>query len=871
MTPSTSRLPLWILRLLVDDPCDLPALGDLDEIYEDRIAELGRIRADLWLWRQVIPSAFRFFQHSTKWSLAMIVNYLKIAWRNIQRRKLYSMINLVGLVLGITVSFIIILWMQDELSFDRYHTNADRIVRVVDSFERASGNQHLALTSAPFAPLLVEEFPEVEKAARITRPRKMLVEHDNMQFYEEDIIWSDPSLFTIFTLPLIQGNPGEALIDPWSVVISEKMAQKYFSEDNPMGKTLSIDGDDFTIRGIAQNMPVQSHFFAEIFMSLSTLQQIPRYQEQWFNSWAKHEFYTYLLLQTTEAMDDVRAKLPEFVQRHAAAQIEEVLGGRMASDIQPLTSIHLHSHRYLEFKPNGDWDYILIFSIVGAFVLLIACFNYMNLSTALFAIRAKEVGLRKVVGARGRQLVRQFLGEATLLTTIAGILSVGLVFLLLPSVNALTGKALTVIQLLNPGLIAMTGAVILLVSGVAGGYPALVLSRLQPVRVLRKTTALAAKGGRLRQALVVLQFGISIALIIVALIVSEQVDFLKNQKLGFNKEHIVVVPIRNNNIRRNYERVKSELKQHPNIVDASISIGVPGGIVAGDAIDFVTAEGKQRHTVRMFYTDHDFVRTLGARIVQGRDFSKDMATDAQEGIIVNESLVRMLQVDDPLSLQFIWGVGSRDEKHGRVIGVVEDFQYMSLKDEVNPLVIHVQPMYTRVFAIRIRPDNIPETLDYIKSQWETLDPAHPFEYHFADETLDALYHAEEQMTTLMSVFSMLAILIASLGLLGLASFTTAQRTKEIGIRKVMGASVQGIVASLLRQFVRWVLLANLVAWPAAYWAMNRWLQGFAYHVPLRLPVFILSTGIVLLVACVTVSFQSIRAAKSNPVESLRYE
>ncbi len=841
--------------------------GDFKEMFERIFRQSGKIRALIWYAFQIIKLLPLYFKNYIHWSLTMVKNYLKIALRNIKKYKAFSFINILGLSIGISCCLLILLFVQDELGYDRYHEKADRIYRLVDSFDVQGGiSRHYALSSAPFAPMLKKDFPEIEDAVRLFPGRRRLVSYGEKKFYEDGLFFADASLFHIFTFPLIKGNPNTALASPNTLVISERIALKYFGNVEAMNKKLRINDQDYLVTGVMEDIPNNSHFYGDMFGSMKTLEQIPDIQERYFQNWARHEFYTYLLLKEGSSYEDLERKLPESIEKYAAQQIETILGGTLSSHLQPLTNIHLYSNLQMEISPNGDIKYVYIFSVIALFILVIACVNFMNLSTARSTKRSNEVGLRKVVGASRSQLVKQFLGESLLFTLFALLLALILVRVALPYFNSLTGKEIDVDYLNNFVILSSVLFMLILVGIASGSYPAFFISRYQPVNIMKKSINIGPRKSLLRKGLVILQFIISITLIISTAIVLEQLDFLRNKKLGFNKEHVVVVPIRVNSIRKNYEAIKAELLQNPNVVSATITIGVPGGIVAGDAIKLVTKEGKKTLTLKMIYADHDYIKTMGMEIVEGRDFSKDMTTDAKEAFIINEAAVKHLQLKNPLDTQFEW-----DEKKGRVIGVVKDFQFQSLKDEINPLVIHVWPGNTFVFAIRIRPDSIPETLAYIENKWKKLDPAHPFEYSFMDETFNRLYHNEEKLSQIFSIFSMLAIFIASLGLFGLALFMIEQRTKEIGIRKVLGASIGRILFLVTKEFVILVLLANIIAWPLAYILMQEWLQNFAYRVNIQLWIFVFSATVAFVIALLTITYQALKVAVADPVESLRYE
>lgn len=841
--------------------------GDFEEMHKRISLRRGKTMALLWYVFQIVKLLPSYLKNYLIWSTNMLKNYIRIALRNIKKHKAYSFINIAGLAIGMACCILIIQYVRDELSYDRYHEKADRIYRLVDALDLSKPtSRYFALSSAPFAPTLKKEFPEVKDAVRFFMGRRRMVSHEENKYYEDGLIFADASLFRVFTFPLKEGNPETALENPHTIVISESIAVKYFGHEDPMNKTLKINEEDYLVTGVMREMPKNSHFYADIFASLKTLEQIPTVQERYFQSWARHEFYTYLLIREGYSADELQAKLPGFIEKNAAEQIKTILGSTLSSQLQPLKSIHLHSHLQHEIRPNGDIKYVLVFSVIALFVLLIACVNFINLATARSANRSKEVGLRKVVGASRRQIVLQFLGESLVFTFFALFLAFILVRIALPLFNSLTGKE---IDMKNLGNIVFLGAIIfiiLVVGLLSGSYPAFVVSRYLPANMLKSSARVKSAKTLLRKGLVILQFGISIVLIIATGIVLDQLDFLRNRKLGFDKEHVVVVTIREHSIRQNSEAIKADLMQNPHILNATITIGVPGGIVAGDAIQLVTDEGKKTITVRMIYTDHDYIKTMGMEILEGRDFSREMSTDEREAFIINEAAVRQLQLENPLSTQVEW-----DDKKGQIIGIVKDFQFQSLKDEITPLFIQIWPQNTFVFAMRISPENIPETLAFIENKWKKIDPAHPFEYSFLDENFDRLYRSEEKLGRIFSTFSILAIFIASLGLFGLALYMAEQRTKEIGIRKILGASIGRIFVLLAKEFALLVLIANIFAWPAAYFLMTKWLQNFAYRVNMESWIYVLSATAAFVIALITISFQVLKAALADPVKSLRYE
>jgi putative ABC transport system permease protein len=797
----------------------------------------------------------------------MFRNYLKIALRHIRKHKVYAFINIIGLAVGMGCCLLISLFVRDELAFDRYHEKADRIFRLVDAFDEGTErDSYYALSSAPFAPTLKREISQVEDAVRFLPGRRPLVAYGERKAYEDRFYYADSSVFGIFTFPLIKGDPAKALVEPNTLVVSERIAAKYFGREDPYQKTLKVNDRDFLVTGVMADWPRRSHFTADILGSMATHEQNPANRAPYFDNWVRHEFYTYLLLKDAGSADAVGAQLPGFIDKHAAASVKVVLGSKLASRLQPLTSIHLRSHLQLELTANGDIKYVTVFSIIAVFILLIACVNFMNLATARSAARLKEVGLRKVVGASRAQLVRQFLGESFLFTALALALAVLIVVIALPAFNGLAGKGFAPRDLANAATAGSLLAILLVVGFLSGSYPALFISAFQPASVLKKPGRTASGKSVLRKALVIGQFSISIGLIIATAVVLDQLDYLRNGKLGFDKDHVVVIPVRAGSVRTNIEAIKGDLKTNPAILAATLANGVPGGQLAGDSLDLLTDEGKKRVTVAMIYCDQDYVRTMGMEILEGRDFSRQMGTDAKEAFIVNEAAVRVLGLANPLDTRLEW-----NDMAGKVVGVVRDFQYQSLRQEIQPLVFHIAPNYSSVLAVRVRPDHIPDTLAYLERKWKDYDPAHPFEYRFMDETFDAVYRGEERLGRIFSLAAGLAIVIASLGLFGLALYTVEARTKEIGIRKVLGASLGKIAVLLTWEFALLVLLANAVAWPAAYLLMRRWLQNFAYRVDLGPAVFLFSAGAAFLIALLTIGYQTLKAARADPVKSIRYE
>ncbi len=801
----------------------------------------------------------------------MFKNYLKIAVRNLLKHKAYSFINIAGLAIGMTCCLLILLYVLNELSYDRFHQDANRIYRIA---WQSSNPQ--TRTPHPMAQAMVKDFTEVESAVSLspiwgpglTRPM-FSVKYGDQRFEEREVFSADSTFFEVFSFPLLKGDPKIALRSPTSLVITEDVARKYFGDEEPLGKVLTINNEvDLKVTGVLQNIPANSHFHFDFLIPYALLKMR---ETGSYYQWEDFGHYNYVKLALHADPKTLETKIPDWFLKYnewPADDVQELKSGQVAFRLQPVTDIHLRSHLKWELEPNSDVAYVYLFSAIAVFVLLIACINFMNLSTARSATRAREVGMRKVLGAFRAQLIGQFLGESILLSVMALLLSIAAVELLLPFFNSVSGRNLAVNYFENPWLILGVGAMSLAVGIVAGSYPAFFLSALQPVRTLKNTVKFGARSARFRQILVVTQFAISIALIAGTGIVSSQLEFLKNKKLGFDKEQVVVVPIKSSAMRRNYEAVKAELLRDPAIVSVAAASNVPGGRFNQNQIYWQDENGEQ--DVSQVRVDYDFFKTLGIEMAEGRSFSKAMSTDSANAFILNETAARMYEWVTAVGKQITW-LDDDNTRRGTVIGVAKDFHFQSLHRSIEPLIFHVLPEGFNYFLIKINGNDVSTTLAYLEKKWRTLEPERAFEYSFLDSDFAALYNSEERMQAIVGNFSFLAIFIACLGLFGLASFTMQQRTKEIGVRKVLGASVSGIVLKLSRDFTRLVLIAFIVASPLAYFAMNAWLQNFAYRTVIGFGVFAWSGLLAFVIALLTVSSQAIKAALANPVDALRYE
>jgi len=797
----------------------------------------------------------------------MFKNYLKIALRNIIRNKGYSIINILGLAIGMACCLFIFLYIQEELSYDNHHKNVDRLYRVVMHFESESFTADFAKVGPPVGLKLREDFPQVESVARLMKNYRPLVKYENKKFYEERFYYAEPELFDIITFPFLQGNPNNALSRPNTIVISEAIAEKYFGDENPVGKTLTIDSKTFEIKGIIQNYPSNTHLKCDFLASFKTI------EENGMNSdWGRTNFYTYVKLAPNVNAEDFKKQIYQIESHYRNKEISN------RYDLQSVKRIHLHSHLAGETEPPGNPLYIYITSTIGLLILLIACINFMNLTTARFARRAREVGMRKVVGAKKRQLIFQFMGESIVMSGIAFVLAITIAGISLPILNELTNKQFTDQSFLQPEIIIISSMLILFVGFITGSYPSFILSQFRAAIVLKSGMTGSSKGSVLRKALVVAQFTVTILFIIGTLIVYKQLHFLKTTDLGFEKEQKLVLPLEGNYLTdMQYESVKSEFLKYPQISSVSVSSGVPGYGMGAYATSLISAENDRLQRMIYLFIDHDFISHYKMDILEGRSFKKEMISDRDDAFVINESAVEAFgwsSAEKALGMQIRTGYG----EHGTIIGVVKDFHFDGLQRKIEPLIFALGPnkglnMFNKngCITLTLNTENIRETIDFVKQKWQAFNQNIPFRYYFIDDIFNRYYQREEQTRRIISLFAFLGLFVSCLGLFGLTSFIAEQRTKEIGIRKVLGSSISEIILLLSKEFIKWILVANIIAWPLGYFAIKWWLQDFSYRINVGLMPFIVSALLALVIAILTVSYQSAKAALANPVESLRYE
>ena len=807
----------------------------------------------------------------------MIKNYFKTAWRSLSKNKGFTAINVLGLALGLATCMLIIFYVSDEWGYDRFNQNFDRIYRVDEEVKYNGDLAQDAVCPAPLATTLAAQFPEIDNTVRFRQAGVFQVRKGNQNLHEDDVTYCDNSLFKVFTLPVIAGNINNALSSPNCVVITESMAKKYFNRTDVVGETLVFNNTHpYKVTGVIKDLPRQSHFRFNFFISMPTLDESKE------NSWLSSNFQTYLLLKPGATPAKISAALPKVVKDNVGAQLQAALhtsfadfeknGNRFKMLLMPLKDIHLHSSKISEMGQNGNIQYVYIFSAIALFILLIACVNFMNLSTARSAGRAREVGVRKVLGSPRKYLVYQFLTESVLVTFAAALIAVFAAYALLPLFNDLSGKELVVTPQLLSIFVPVLLIAILGIGCLAGAYPALFLSAFQPIQVLKGKISGGFKGGFLRSFLVVFQFSISIFLIIGTLVIYNQLNYIQHKDLGYNRDRVLVI-FNVSSLGQRADILKQQVKQLPGVSNATLTGYTPvnGWRNNGSVFKDRGMNAQQGTLTQLWSVDNDYISTLGMKLTSGRNFSDKMATDSS-AMILNESAARLLGLTDPLNKNLYRPMDDygKQIKEFHVIGVVKDFNFSSLRDNIGPVILKYEANNADL-SVRINSDNIPHVIAQLKSTWNKLSPTQQFSYTFMDDDFNFLYNTEQRMGKLSVIFTSLAIIIACLGLFGLAAYAAEQRTKEIGIRKVLGAGVSTIVRMLSLDFIKLVVISIILATPLAWWAMQQWLHGFAYRQGVPWWSIALAAFLAIFIAFATISFQSIKAALTNPVKSLKTE
>lgn len=863
-----TRLLQWFCSSHLADDLE----GDLLELFAQRVRTYGIREARRRYVRDVLSlmRPFALKEKRKKYPQpafiqpAMIRNYFKLAFRNLAKHKMFSIINVLGLSAGMTACFLIALYVHFELTYDAFNKKADRIYRLSTDIGYSGSTLHYSISSWPFGPNLQNDFPDIEAFTRISKENYLFRKGD-LKFNETQTILADSSLFQIFDLELLQGNPKTALQAPFSVVLTESTAKKYFGESDPMGQMLLVGdaGDAAQVTGIIREPPVNSQINGNIFISMTTHTQ--HYNTAVNEEWANFGTTTYLLLKPGIDPAVLASKFPAFLERHVGTFLRQEKVS-FAFVLEPLLDIYLHSDR--EAEQSGNLTNIYTFTIIAVFILLIACINFVNLTTARSLERAREVGVRKAIGAAKSALARQFISESLLMSSLSFIFAVLLSAALIPLFNGLSGKTISNgISDELPFVGILFGASLLI--GLASGiYPALVLSSFEPVKVLKGKFTTSGKGNFLRKGLVTVQFAISIALIIGTMIVYTQVDYMRSHDLGFSKDQTLVIPSGTGSAR---QALKSALQHLNGVRSVAASSSVPGGENSDAHSTIENSQGEmQVATLDVYQVDFDFIPQYGLTLVAGRPFSNEFTTDSTKALVINEAAAKLLGYASPE--QAIGKKFSQWDREGIVIGVVKDFNFKSLREKVRPLTFRLLDAWNgNWLSVKMNGNRVHQTLEAIEAQWKIQRPERPFSYFFLDEFYDRQYRTDVRFQELFIHFAVLAIVISCLGLLGLASFSTVQRTKEIGVRKVMGASAASIVGLLSKDFLQLVGIAFVIAAPLSWFAMHRWLEGFAYKTDIRAWIFVAAGLLSTFVALATISFQSIRAALMNPVKSLRSE
>ncbi len=808
----------------------------------------------------------------------MIKNYFKIAFRNLWKNKGYSAINIFGLAIGLATCLLITLYVTDELSYDRYNVNADRIYRINGDIKFGGNEMNLAVCSDPMGPTLKKDYPQVEEYTRIyASSGSKLVKKGNEYINEPNVANVDSTFFNVFTLPAISGDTKTALNEPNTVVITESTAKKYFGTTDALGKVIEADKTPYKVTAVIKDIPHNSHFHFDFLFSMKNL---VNYQ---FGNFLSNNFQTYILLKEGTDYKAFNKNFDQVLDKYVLPQAKQFIqvssmddfkkaGNKLDYFLMPLLDIHLYSDRFPELSANGNIMYVYIFSAVALIVLLIACINFMNLSTARSASRAKEVGIRKVLGTERKTLVAQFLVESTLTVFISLFIAIAITYFVLPLFNNIAAKSLSINDLLNWKILPFIIALPFVVGLLAGSYPAFFLSKFKPIIVLKGNTNTSFKKSNLRSALVVIQFATSIILIIGTIIVYNQLNYIQTKNLGFNKDEVLIVN-GTDALQNNTAAFKNEVLSLPGVTGGTASSFLPVNPSSRNDNSYskeAVMDAKNGIDMQTWTVDEDYIKTMGMHIIQGRNFSKEFPSDSN-AVIINETTAKFLGYTNPVGQKIY--TSSDDNSHAvslNIIAVVQNFNYESLKQNIGPLCMRLGKSDGLV-SFKVNSINIQSLVSQIETKWKSMAPGMPFSYRFMDDSFDDMYRNEQRIGAVALIFAILAILIACLGLFGLATYTAEQRTKEIGIRKVLGATVSNVVAMLSKDFLILVIIAAVVAFPLAWWAMHTWLQDFAYRIDIGWWVFAMAGFAALLIALLTVSFQAIKAAIANPVKSLRSE
>ncbi|MFC1726157.1 ABC transporter permease [candidate division KSB1 bacterium] len=844
-----------LLRFLINHKHPEEMIGDYEEQYNQIASAKGKFLARLWYRLQIIAAIPAFVNNSIFWSFIMFRNYLKIMSRNIRKQKLFSIINITGFSAGLACSLMIMLWVQDELSYDKFHENAGDIYRIAARIETPEGEVHLMQkTPSALRTYLKENFPEVDETSFFLVVQKgWLVTYKNRVFTDSRVAWADPAFFKIFDFPFIRGDIKTSLDDIYSILFTEDMAEKFFGDENPVGKTVKIHGRDFTVTGLIKNIPHNSHLQFDCVLPY-------KFWTTWgydLNSWTDEKHTAYVKLKKGSDSELVRRKI------NAALKNNNPQSG-LSLYLQPVTDIHLYRTVRDNYEGQGNILFVYIFSLLAFFVLMIACINYMNLTTARSFARLKEVGVRKVIGANRTDLVKQFLSESVFFVIISMIVALILVLVLAPVYSSISGKEFNIDFSQDWKIIIQLTVVTLFTGIISGSYPAVFLSSFKPVSVL-KNVFTTSRSIMLRKILVIAQFAVTIIIVFSTLVIFHQLEYIRNKDLGFNKEHLICF-LKRGQFNSNYEAAKTELLRHPDIENVTAS---PPPFWVGHNESNISWEGKiddYDFSVRYGGVGYDFLETFNINLVEGRFFSKEFQDDTDGAFVLNEKAIKMMGLKSPLGKKV-----SAGNREGKIIGIVQDYHFNSLHEEMIPMILYLERGIYVSVRLKSGETGISGAIEFLSKKWKDFVPGYPFDFEFAESVIDGFYRSEAKMAEVFKYFMILAAFVSCLGLYGLASFSAERRTKELGIRKILGAKISSIIRLLSKEFLIIVTISNIIAWPIAYLFMNKWLQNFAYRKEIGLEIFLSAGLIALVITFLTVSWQSVKAATANPVESLRDE
>ncbi|MFZ5517869.1 MAG: ABC transporter permease [Candidatus Zhuqueibacterota bacterium] len=855
--PKPPRIGAWLLSLFLNYNHPETLLADFEEIYREIAASKNVTVARLWYFSQIFIILPSFIKNSMYWSKEMLKYYLKIAFRNIKMSKGYSLINIFGLATGMACSILILLWIFNELSYDNFHEKGDSIYRVSIINKKEGKVQYDSPQFVPpMGPAMKKDFPEIKNYARISTRRVAYLDYNGRSVKVGEISYADSTFFDLFSFKLVQGDGRTALVEPFSIVLTKEAAGLLFGAAEPFGAILKINNNMYKVTGIMEDPPANSSISFNALISFSSLYEDPHNYMDWNGG---NQYYTYVELHEKTSAADVNEKFPDFMWRYLDKNFADI-GLKHEAYLQPLRDIHLFYNDYT----GSNVTNIYIFSGIALLILVIACINFINLTTARAGRRAREVGVRKVLGAQRQGLIRQFMSESLLFVVVSFVAAVVLAKLFFPTFHYLVNTELNTSLLFNFPVLAGIFGLMILVGIIAGSYPALYLSSFQPATTIKGSPGKGAGNFKSRNALVVFQFFISLTLIICTIFINQQLRFMKNKELGFNKENILILPLNGESVQDRVGLLKEQLENIPGVVSATAVSQAPyRGLTRNGYFPEGSTTLEMIHVVDV---DEDFLKTFEIELVAGRNFSEEITTD-KAAYLVNETLAKSLKWDNPLGK-----IIRRNGEH-TIIGVVKDFNFATLHERIEPLIITNMPWLNRFdnVCIKINSENVPATIQSIKSAWTTVSPALPFDYYFLDDSFDNLYKFEQRIQKIFFYFSCIAIIIALLGLFSLASFSVEQRVKEIGIRKVLGASEFQVVYILSRQIIGLVIISAIVAVPIAFFIVRMWLQHYAFRIHISPLVFLLATLGTLVIAFLTVSYQTIRTAQTNPVDALKYE